>query len=159
MRVWRHGVSGRWANPRICCSTPVTNGYFQQNAQSHIKRLDQRDAVGRTIRSIFNAPDRAEAERLLKQAVDAWRADMPKLADWAETHLAGGFTVFNFPPAHRVRLRTTNGLERINREIKRRTRAALIFPNAPSCLRLASALLAEFDETWLDGKIYLNMNP
>ena len=133
--------------------------HLQQNAQSHIKRLDQRDTVGRTIRSIFNAPDRAEAERLLQQAIAAWRSDLPSLADWAETNLADGFAVFNFPPAHRVRLRTTNGLERINREIKRRTRVASIFPNAPSCLRLVSALLAEFDEAWLEGKIYLNMNP
>ena len=131
--------------------------HLQQNAQSHIKRLDLREPVGRTIRSIFNAPDRAEAERLLKQAVATWRSDLPSLADWAETNLADGFAVFNFPPAHRVRLRTTNGLERINREIKRRTRVASIFPNAPSCLRLASALLAEFDEAWLEGKIYLNM--
>ena len=52
---------------------------------------------------------------------------------------------------------TTNGLERINREIKRRTRVASIFPNPASCLRLVSALLAETDEDWLEGKIYLNM--
>ena len=94
---------------------------------------------------------------MLKQAIEAWRADAPKLADWAEANLQDGFTVFNFPPAHRVRLRTTNGLEPINREIKRRTRVASIFPNPPSCLRLVSALLAETDENWLEGKIYLNM--
>jgi transposase-like protein len=56
----------------------------------------------------------------------------------------------------RVRLRTTNGLERINREIKRRTRVASIFPNTASCLRLVSALLAECDENWMTRKIYLN---
>ena len=95
--------------------------------------------------------------RLLKQAIEAWRADAPNLADWAEANLQDGFTVFNFPAAHRVRLRTTNGLERVNREIKRRTRVASIFPNAPSCLRLVSALLAETDEDWLEGKIYLNL--
>jgi putative transposase len=131
--------------------------HLQQNAQSHITRIDQRESAGRRIRSIFNAPDRAEAERLLKQAIEAWQADAPKLAQWAEANLQDGFTVFNFPAAHRVRLRTTNGLERINREIKRRTRVASIFPNAPSCLRLVSALLAETDEGWLEGKIYLNM--
>ena len=54
-----------------------------------------------------------------------------------------GFAVFDLPPAHRTRMRTTNGLERINRELKRRTRVASIFPNAASCLRLVSALLAE----------------
>ena len=56
-----------------------------------------------------------------------------------------------------VRLRTTNGLERLNREIKRRTRMASIFPNEASLLRLASALLVEIDDEWQTGKIYLNM--
>lgn len=131
--------------------------HLQQNAQAYVTRIDQREPIGRRIRAIFNAPDRAEAERLLKQAVEAWRADAPKLAAWAEENLIEGFTVFNFPQGHRVRLRTTNGLERINREIKRRTRVASIFPNTASCLRLVSALLAESDEEWLEGKIYLNM--
>jgi len=131
--------------------------HLQQNAQGYISRIDQRELVGRRIRAIFNAPDRVEAERLLKQAIELWRTDAPKLADWAETKLQDGFTVFNFVAGHRVRLRTTNGLERLNREIKRRTRVASIFPNPASCLRLVSALLAETDEDWLEGKIYLNM--
>jgi transposase-like protein len=50
-----------------------------------------------------------------------------------------------------------NSLERINRELKRRTRVASIFPNTASCLRLVSALLAECDEEWLTGKVYLNL--
>ena len=131
--------------------------HLQQNAQGYIARIDQRELVGRRIRAIFNAPDRVEAERLLKQALELWRTDAPKLADWAEANLQDGFTVFSFVAGHRVRLRTTNGLERINREIKRRTRVASIFPNPASCLRLVSALLAETDEDWLEGKIYLNM--
>ena len=131
--------------------------HLQQNAQGYISRIDQRELIGRRIRAIFNAPDRVEAERLLKQALELWRTDAPKLADWAEANLQDGFTVFSFVAGHRVRLRTTNGLERINREIKRRTRVASIFPNPASCLRLVSALLAETDEDWLEGKIYLNM--
>ena len=131
--------------------------HLQQNAQGYVTRVDQREVIGRRIRAIFNAPDRAEAERLLKHAIEAWRTEAPKLAEWAEENLAEGFMVFKFPPGHRVRLRTTNGLERINREIKRRTRVASIFPNTASCLRLVSALLAETDEGWLEGKIYLKM--
>jgi transposase-like protein len=130
--------------------------HLQQNAQGYVARVDQREIVGRRIRAIFNAPDQVEAQRLLQQAIELWRTDAPKLADWAEANLQDGFTVFNFAAGHRVRLRTTNGLERINREIKRRTRVASIFPNAASCLRLVSALLAESDEDWLEGKIYLN---
>jgi putative transposase len=133
--------------------------HLQQNAQAYVTRLDQRKPVALRIRSIYNAPDKAEAERLLRQAIEVWKTEAPKLAQWAEENLPEGFTVFDLPYAQRVRLRTTNGLERINREIKRRTRVASIFPNPASCLRLVSALLTEFDEEWMTGKIYLNLNP
>lgn len=133
--------------------------HLQQNAQAYVTRLDQRLPVAQRIRAIFNAPDREEAQRLLNQAIEAWRKNAPKLAEWAEENLPMGFTVFDYPSSHRIRLRTTNGLERINRELKRRTRVASIFPNPPSCLRLVSVLLAECDEEWMTGKIYLNMNP
>lgn len=133
--------------------------HLQQNAQAYVTRLDQRLPMAQRIRAIFNAPDRDEAQRLLNQAIEAWRKDAPKLAAWAEENLAECFAVFDYPSSHRIRLRTTNGLERINRELKRRTRVASIFPNPPSCLRLISALLAECDEEWMSGKIYLNMNP
>ena len=81
-----------------------------------------------------------------------------KLARWAEEAIPEGLTVFDFPPSHRVRLRTTKGLERINRELRRRTRVASLFPNPDSCLRLVSALLAELDDEWMMGKVYLNLN-
>ncbi|MFN3612549.1 IS256 family transposase [Tepidimonas sp.] len=132
--------------------------HLQQNAQAYVTRLDQRKPVALRIRAIFNAPDKAEAERLWRQALDAWKTDAPKLARWAEENLPEGFTVFDLPYAQRTRLRTTNGLERINREIKRRTRVASIFPNTASCLRLVSALLAECDEEWMTGKVYLNLH-
>ncbi len=131
--------------------------HLQQNAHAYVTRLDQRKPVAQRLRAIFNAPDRTEAERLLHQAIEAWRKEHPKLAQWAEENILEGLTVFSFPASHRTRLRTTNGLERINREIKRRTRVASIFPHSNSCLRLVSALLTEFDEEWMTGKIYLNM--
>ena len=131
--------------------------HLQQNAQAYVTRVDQRKPVAQRIRSIFNAPDKAEAERLLKQSVEIWTKEAPKLALWAEENLPMGFAVFDFPEGHRTRLRTTNGLERINRELKRRTRVASIFPNTASCLRLVSALLAECDEEWMSGKMYINL--
>ncbi len=131
--------------------------HLQQNAHSYVPRLDQRKDVARRIRSIFNAPDKVEAQRLLSQAIDIWKKDSQKLAEWAELNLPDGFSVFDYPTDHRTRLRTTNGLERINREIKRRTRVASIFPNSDSCLRLVSALLSECDEDWMIGKIYLTI--
>ena len=85
-------------------------------------------------------------DRLLQQALDAWETDAPRLAPWAGETLREGFTVFDRPHSQRTRLRTTNGLERMNRKLKRRTRVASIFPNTASCLRLVSALLAECDE-------------
>ncbi len=119
----------------------------------------QHQPISGRIRAIFNAPDQAEARRFLAQAIEQWRKDAPRLADWAERSLPDGFAVFDYPQAHRVRLRTTNGLQRINRELKRRTRVASIFPNSASCLRLVSALLAEFDEEWMTGKMYLTFKP
>ena len=131
--------------------------HLQQNAHAYVPRLDQRKSVAQRIRAIFNAPDKIEAERLLKQALEIWAKEAPKLAEWAEENLPMGFAVFDLPVGHRTRLRTTNGLERINRELKRRTRVVSIFPNAASCLRLVSALLAEVDEDWMTGKMYINL--
>ncbi len=131
--------------------------HLQHNAQGYVTKLDQRIPVARAIRSIFNAPDVNEAMRLLKQATQSWRTSHPKLAAWAEDNLTEGFAVFGLPPEHRVRMRTTNGLERLNKKIKRRTRVATLFPNTASCLRLVSALLAEQDEEWMSAKIYLTM--
>jgi transposase-like protein len=131
--------------------------HLQHNAGGYVTRLDQKKPVAQRIRAIFNAPDKVEAERLLRQALDAWKTEAPKLAQWAEENLPEGFAVFDFPHSQRTRLRTTNVLERINREIKRRTRVASIFPNTASCLRLVSALLAECDEEWMTSKVYLNL--
>jgi transposase-like protein len=66
------------------------------------------------LRSIFNAPDKVEAERLLRHALGAWKIETPKLARWAEANRPEGFLVFDFPHSQRTRLRTTNGLERIS---------------------------------------------
>ena len=132
--------------------------HLQQNAQKYVPRLDQREGVARTIRSIFNAPNRDEAARLLNTAIASWQTDNSKFAAWAEINLPEGFASFGLPEPHRVRMRTTNGLERLNKEIKRRTRVACLFPNPESCLRLVSALLCEQDEEWQSAKIYLSMN-
>jgi putative transposase len=132
--------------------------HLQQNAQAYVPRLDQRPQVGRDIRSIFNAPDRVEAERLIGMTVEAWRVKAPKLAEWMETNIPEGLAVFSLPPNHRRRMRTTNMLERLNRELKRRTRVVSIFPNEASLLRLVSAILAETSEEWESAKTYICMD-
>lgn len=108
------------------------------------------------LRSVFNAVNRLEAERLLGLMVKKYAAAAPKLAAWLEKNVPEGLTVFDFPLEHRRRLRTNNGLERLNREIKRRTRVASLFPNEASLLRLATAVLMEVDEEWQTEKRYLS---
>lgn len=107
------------------------------------------------LRAIWNAAHRAEAERLLGLMVKKYHPMAPKLAAWLEKNVPEGLTVFDFPLEHRRRLRTNNGLERLNREIKRRTRVATLFPNEASLLRLATAVLMEVDEEWQTEKRYL----
>lgn len=132
--------------------------HLQQNAQAFAQRLDQRTEIARTIRPIFQAPDRVEADRLLRLAQSAFRDKNPKLADWMETSIPEGLTCFAFPESHRQKIRTTNMVERNNREIKRRTKVATLFTSETSIERLVSALLMEQDEAWMNGRIYLKMS-
>lgn len=122
--------------------------HLQQNAGQYVPSVAQRAPVAAEIRAIFNAPDLEEAEHLLAKFLGRHRETAPKLAEWAENALPEGFTVFNLPPTHRRRLRTTNLLERVNEEVKRRTRVARLFPNEASCLRLVTAVLMEIAEDW-----------
>jgi len=131
--------------------------HLQQNAASHVPRKEMLAAVAADIRKLFNAPDGAAADAYLKQLVKKYEPSAAHLADWMENNLPEGLTVFSFPEAHRRKLRTNNSLERLNREIGRRTDVVGIFPNKNACLRLVSALLMEQDETWQTGRIYLSM--
>ena len=129
--------------------------HFQQNAGAYVPKVEMRMEVAADIRSIFNANDRAGAEARLKEVVGKYRQTASKLAGWLEENAAQSLTVFNFPANHRRLIRTTNGLERVNQEVARRTRVARIFPNEASLLRLSSALLMEISEEWEGGKAYL----
>ena len=130
--------------------------HLQQNAQAFVPKVAMRREVAAAIRAIFNAPSRDEAERQLGQFVERYRKTAPRLAAWAEANLPEGLTVFALPPTHHRRLRTVNGLERLNQEIARRTRVATLFPNEASLLRLVSALLVEISEEWELGKAYIS---
>ena len=131
--------------------------HMQQNAGQYVPRVGMRLEVAEDIRTIFNSPDRETAETFLKKAVEKYEDIAPRLADWMEVNLPEGFTVFAFPRAHQRRLRTSNYLERLSQEIKRRTRIVRVFPNEQSCLRLVSAILMEFSEEWEYGRLYLRM--
>ena len=131
--------------------------HLQQNAQAYVPRLEQRKEVAHAIRSVFDSPSRPAAEIRLKEIVAHYAKSAPKLSAWMEENLPQGLAVLALPIAHQKRLRTSNGLERVNQELKRRTRVARVFPNEASLLRLVSALLAETSDEWESGKIYLNM--
>lgn len=131
--------------------------HLQQNAQSYVPRQSMRREVANDIRGIFNASDEAAATEQLRLFLKKYESTAPKLAQWAETALMEGFTVFDLPDSHRRKTRTSNVLERLNKEIKRRTRVASLFPNEASCLRLASAVLMEISEEWETGRIHINL--
>mgnify|MGYP001385016664 FL=1 len=132
--------------------------HLQQNAQAHVPRLDLRSVVAADIRSIFNCSDLESAQARLKERVAFYSKPAPKLAEWMEQNLPEGFIVYGLPEAHRRRLRTSNAIERVNQELKRRTRVASLFPNEASLLRLVTALLCEISNEWATSKVYLNMN-
>ena len=128
--------------------------HLQQNAGAYLPKQHMRLEVAADIRSMFNAPDRKTAEELLQAAIQKYAVSAPRLSAWLEDNLSEGFSVFDFPLEHRRTIRTTNSLERINKEIRRRTRVVGVFPNEASCLRLVSALLMETSEEWQIGKHY-----
>jgi len=131
--------------------------HLQQNAGAHVPRQEMRREVAEDLRTIFNAPNRHTAETYLEKIIQKYAKSVPALADWLEKNIPEGLTVFSFPVSHRRRLRTANGLERLSREIKRRTRVVSIFPNEAACLRLISAVLMEIDESWQTDRIYLTL--
>lgn len=132
--------------------------HLQQNAQSRVPRTRDRKAVAADIRSIFDKDSRENALLRLEEIVDARSESMPDLVAWLEEAIPEALTVYDLPLATRRRLRTTNSLERLNKEIKRRTRVATLFPNEASLLRLVTAVVSEISDEWETGKKYINWN-
>lgn len=130
--------------------------HYQRNAASKVHRRD-REQVHEQLRDVFAAPDGEEAQRRVEEMVEQWRKQVPVLAEWLEETIEQTLTIFALPKGHRVRLRTTNNLEKYHQEVKRRTRVVRIFPNRESCLRLVSALAMEQSEEWVTGPRYLTM--
>jgi putative transposase len=130
--------------------------HLQQNAQAYVPRKEMQTEVAADIRTIFDAPDRATAEAYLARTIAKYKQSASRLSEWMANNIPEGLTVFAFPAAWRRLLRTTNGVERLHREVRRRARVVSIFPNSASCLRLVSAVLAEISEEWLTGRTYMN---
>lgn len=132
--------------------------HLQQNAQAYIPKKSMKTEVAEDIRMIFNAINRDEANRLLKCVTTKYEKTAPQLSQWMETNIQEGLNVFNLKRAHRLKLRTSNLAERVNRELKRRTRVVCLFPSPESCERLVTAVLIEICEGWETGSVYLSMD-
>ena len=133
--------------------------HLQQNLMHYVSKISMRSTVDAELRQILQAPNRTQADAMLKIMVANHQKAAPELADWLEANVPESLTVLSLPPEHRARMRTSNAAERLNQEIKRRTRVARIFPNTESLLRLVSAVLNEISDDWESSKTYLNMNP
>lgn len=129
--------------------------HLAQNAMHHTPKVEQRKRVANDIRNIFAAKDAHDATDELNEFVERYKESAPKLSAWAEANILEGLAIFGIPSDHRKRMRTTNMLERQNRELKRRTRVATLFPNEASLLRLVTAVLVELSDEWETGMRYL----
>jgi putative transposase len=142
-------------------------GASHQRCQVHYTRnllgmvsVAKRKELASDLRAIFAAPAREQALQIASSVAEKWRKKKgnEKVAEHIEEHVEECLACLAFPESHRRRIRTTNGLERLNQEIKRRTRVVRIFPNPEACLRLVSALAVEQSEEWLTGRRYLDIS-
>jgi putative transposase len=141
-------------------------GASWQRCQVHFARnllgrvgVKHRAQLGDDLRAIFAAPEATQARTTARACAERWRASHPAVATLLEEELEPCLACLALPATHRVRVRTTNGLERFNQELKRRTRVVRIFPNRAALLRLVTALAMEQSEEWLSGRRYLDMDP
>lgn len=110
----------------------------------------------RRQKEIWDSTDRETTDYLISRILSDYSRQQI-FCDWLEENIEDCLAVFELPPGHRRRLRTTNGVERMNEEIRRRTIPVRIFPNRESALRLLTALLQDIHEEWVTGRRYLNM--
>jgi putative transposase len=130
--------------------------HFLRNALDYVPRKVDDDCL-QELRWLYDRRDLAEARRDLAAWIAKWQAKYPKLCDWVEDNIEETLAYYRLPLVHHKHMKSTNMLERLNQEIKRRTHVVRIFPNAQSCLRLVRALAVETHENWLEGTRYLNM--
>ena len=131
--------------------------HFLRNALDHLPRKADDDCMTE-LRWLYDRRSLEEARRDLGGWLSKWQGRYPKLCAWVEENIEETFTFYRLPPPHHKHMKSTNMLERLNEEIKRRTHIVRIFPNEASCLRLVRALAVEKHEEWIEGTRYLNMD-
>jgi putative transposase len=130
--------------------------HFLRNALDYVPRKVDDDCL-QELRWFYDRRDLAEVRRDLAAWLAKWQAKYSKLCQWVEDNIEETLTYYRLPLAHHKHMKSTNMLERLNQELKRRTHVVRIFPNTESCLRLVRALAVEMHENWLEATRYLNM--
>jgi len=131
--------------------------HFLRNALDYLPRKADDDCL-QELRWIYDRRNLTEAQRDLANWLPRWEKKYPKLTDWVEENIGSTLTFYRLPRLHHRHLKSTNMIERLNEELRRRTRVVRIFPNVASCLRLTRALCAETHEAWLEDNRYINMD-
>ena len=131
--------------------------HFLRNCLDHMPRKDDDDCL-RELRWIYERRNLGEARNDLAAWITKWESRYAKLVSWVEENIEETLTFYRLPAQHHKHLKSTNMLERLNEELKRRTHVVRIFPNAASCLRLVRALAVETHENWIEATRYLNMD-
>ncbi len=131
--------------------------HFLRNALDYLPRKADPDCL-QEVRWMYDRRELKEALRDLAAWLSKWQSKYPRLCDWVEENIEETFTFYQLPLQHHKHMKSTNMLERLNQEIKRRTLVVRIFPNAASCLRLVLALAVEIHENWIEATRYLNMD-
>jgi putative transposase len=121
--------------------------HFMQNVLPLCSKSERR-ALRVSLRAVFDAEDIDSANRLVNEILIRWQEKKPAIADRIEEGMMDALTCFHFPPAHRKKIRTSNVLEWLNGQLRKRTRVVRIFPNEASALRLVTALAMEQSEEW-----------
>jgi putative transposase len=130
--------------------------HFLRNALDYVPRKADNDCLTE-LRWIYDRRSIEEAHQDLAAWLKKWANRYPRLCDWVENNIEETLTFYNLPRQHHKNLKSTNLLERLNEEIKRRTLVVRIFPNAAACLRLIRAIAVEMHENWIEATRYLNM--
>lgn len=131
--------------------------HFLRNAIDYLPRKADDDCL-KELRWLYDRRDIMEARKDLAVWLKRWEGKYPKLCGWVEENIEETLSFYQLPMGHHKHMKSTNMLERLNEEIKRRTRVVRIFPNEASCLRLIRALGAESHENWIGAHRYLDMN-
>lgn len=132
--------------------------HFLRNALDYLPRKADDDCL-QELRWLYDRRDAQEARQDLAAWLTKWESRYPKLCAWVEENIEETLSFYRLPRQHHKNMKSTNMLERLMEEIKRRTLVVRIFPNTAACLRLVRALAVEVDENWIEAMQYLNMEP